>query len=74
MKHVKPIAGRKGCGGCHSESHESMQFNGPIPGDSFIKPIYSEMPGTRNDLREICQLDGRDHAFSFSRQLEEVFA
>lgn len=47
-----PKAGRKsGCGACgKSESHELMQLTSVLPWNSFIKPVFDEVPGKRNDI------------------------
>jgi hypothetical protein len=50
--------GRRGCGGCFSESHELMQFNGIMPTNGKFKPVLHEVPGSRNDIKEVFSFAG----------------
>jgi hypothetical protein len=73
---IIPNAGRRGCGGCFSESHELMQFNGVLPGNCKPFIVFDEVPGARNDIQEVFSfIDlSLDKVASEKRQVEEIFS
>lgn len=73
---ISPIGGRKGCGGCYSESNELMQHNGIIPGNGKLYNVLYEVPGTRDDIQAIFSLDELllDKVASQERQMETVLS
>jgi hypothetical protein len=68
--------GRKGCGGCYSESNELMQFNGILPGNSNTNNVLHEVSGTRDDIQAVFSLAdlSLDKVASKKRQMEAVLS
>lgn len=66
------------CGKCgnYSESHELMQLSTPLPWSSFIKPILSDVLGTRDDIQSVRTLSklSLDEELEKEGQMEAVLA
>jgi len=66
------------CGKCgnSSESHELMQLNTPLPWNSVLKPILSEVLGTNDDIRALRTLSSVSMVkeLETERQMEKVLA